>query len=668
MGADALSFAATVDDVFGADNVAVIGEIGAAGYCFSAVLDEFTPTGNPDVDKNFSGVALIYSSYDTSLAVPGLQQPVAIPAQTAALYGAFTTPASMSGPLGGLSGDGVFHAVLTDTNSGMGFNGGIDYTLTDPLYLTGSASQAEPSLSMTEVALTIAVGAGDFDLALQADGAFFTPAASDGSSQASTMPLSLGVDIDLASASFGFAATAAGGVPVADAFGESGLTLANLTIAGSLGATESLAFAADAELPESWVGSLGVAPDTEIGLVIDISATPCLQFSIGQPTQTTPAINFMNQGALVADYGNVVLAPLGCQFSDVSLPAGFALDFDGLIGGDRIDFNASLDLGGSGFALQASVFLAEFSIGSVDLTDTAFALDLDPSQNVFDISFASTVTVGESALAVSGTYDQDGDSTTATFAMSTPGDVSIAGFEYDDATVNFSYTSSPPRSAMSFAMTGFVSFLDQSFDGEVALTTQNGSINSASGNFTIDINVGIASISGPLVFTYEQGEGASGTFGPGNVSAVGIDFFDVSGSLQPSGAYNVQAYTAVPSQNATAADTWLYGNEGGDFTTAFSGTLGINVSGGNGASASVTYGGSSIAVWSEWSTHTWTSNGSWVPIPTAGCPASYVAGNGFAGTPDVNFFLDPYAVENDSTGDPDDDTNTCISFVSQVIP
>ena len=131
----------------------------------------------------------------------------------------------------------------------------------------------------------------------------------------------------------------------------------------------------------------------------------------------------------------------------------------------------------------------------------------------------------------------------------------------------------------------------------------------------------------------------------------------MSGSLQPSGAYNVQAYTAVPSQNATAADTWLYGNEGGDFTTAFSGTLGINVSGGNGASASVTYGGSSIAVWSEWSTHTWTSNGSWVPIPTAGCPASYVAGNVFAGTPDLNFFLDPYAVENDSTGDPDDDTN-----------
>lgn len=668
-GGDTVTFSATIDSIFGAQNVPVTGVVGSLGYCISATLSQFAPTGNASLDGAFDGVAFIYSSYATQLNVPGLSKPVQVPAATAAVYGTFNTPQSLSGPLGGLSGQGVFHAILTDGANGLGFNGGIDYTFTNPLYLTGSADPSQSSLSMTQVSLKINVGAGTFDLTLAGDGNYYTPASSDGSSQASTVPLSLSVDIDFATLSFGFSATAAGGAPVNNAFGEAGLILNNLTISGSLGGSDSLAFAADAVLPQSWVASIGVQPGTPIGLVIDISATPCLQFTIGTASQQTPAINFMNEGTLIADYGNIVLAPLGCTFSDVHINPGFALDFHGLIGGDVIDFDASLTLGGSGFALKANVYIQTFSLGGVQLDNTTFSLDLDPSQSIFDINFASTIVVAGSNLSINGGYNQNGSTTTVTFQMASTGNVSIDGFTFNNANLNFTYTNAPSGTNMSFSLNGQVAFLGQSFNGQVAFTMTNGSVTAASGSFYIGLDVIFASVSGDLTFTYQQGQGASGTFTNGSVSAVGLDFYNVSGSLQANGAYSVTAFMNVPSQNASAADTWLYANEGGEFNTVFWGTLGIQITGGNGQSTSVTYDNSSVAAQSEWSTHTYTSYGHWVGIPNPGCPVSYVGTNGIGGTPEFNFWLNPVYTENASSdGDGDDDTNSCVSFSSQVFP
>ena len=76
----------------------------------------------------------MYSSYDTTVTVPGRAAPIAVAAESAALYGTFTAPTSMAQNLGGLAGQGTFQAVVTDGPQGLGFSGGITYTFTDPLY------------------------------------------------------------------------------------------------------------------------------------------------------------------------------------------------------------------------------------------------------------------------------------------------------------------------------------------------------------------------------------------------------------------------------------------------------------------------------------------------------------------------------------------------------
>ena len=657
------TFTAQVDDVFGDDNIAVVGEINDLGYCFSADLAQFSPTGEGTTDSAFGGVALIYSSYDTTVSVPGESTPVTVSAGTAGLFGTFTAPQSMSDGLGGLAGTGTFSAVLTDGSGGLGFTGTIDYTFDAPLYLMGSAAEpGSDSLTLTDVSLTVDMSASEIEIDLSADG--------DYSADQSVMPLTVGVDVDLTGASFGFSASAAGGNPVRNAFGYPGLLVDNLAISGSVGLTDSFGFAADVDLPTSWDGSLGVQPDTPLSLVIDISTTPCFQFSIGQASQTVEAVDFMNAGVLVADYANLVLAPAGCQFADVNLPPGFAFDFDGELAGDQVDFNSALSLGGAGFALTADLYVAEFRLGSTTtLQDNSLSLRLDPSQDVFEIGMSSTISSGGDTLAISGSYDRAGPgSVTASFNAQSQGQVSFAGFDFDDADVDLQYSSTPTASSLSFTMSGSVTFLDQSVAGTVALTMQNGSVTSAAGQVDVFADFGVASVQGPLSFAYRSGQGASVDFGPGTISAFGVTFDQVTGSLEPDGSYAVQATTAIPYQNASAADAWLYGNEGGEFNTTFYGQLQINVTGGDGQSATVGYQGSWVVVTSQWAEHSWDSYGDFVTVPSAGdgCAPPTVTGDGWVGNPAVNFELNPVAVERASTGDTDDDDNYCIPFTSNI--
>ncbi|MFN8125945.1 MAG: hypothetical protein U0R64_05490 [Candidatus Nanopelagicales bacterium] len=607
-------------------------------------------------------MTLLYSSYATTAFVPGVADPVAVPAETAGVYGTPLPRRAMSGALGGLSGSGVFQAVITDGADGLGFSGSVSYSLADSLYLMGSATSS-PAVSLDKVSLTADLAGDEFEIDLVGSG--------DLDVGGSDMPLAVGVDVDLVDLSFGFSATVAGGDPVADAFGYQGLDLQNLAVAGAVGGDPELAFAAAADLPSSWDGSLGVPPRTPISLAVDLSATPCLQFSVGQADQTVAAVDFMNEGVLVADYANLVLAPVGCQFADVTIAPGFALDFDGFVSGDPVDFNSSLDLGDSGFALTASLAVGEFDLGgTTTLTDTSFDLDLDPAADVFSIDVSATVDVAGNSLAISGDYDQTGPgAVTASFQASTSGAVSVAGFDFDDATVSLTYRDSPAGSALSFSLDGDVSFLDQSLDGTLALTAANGTVVSASGNLDVSVDLDIVTVTGPLQFSYRAGQGATAQFGPGTVDAFGVQFTGVTGSLQPDGSYEVRAVTGIPEQNASAADAWLYGNEGGEFNTTFFGELDVTITGGNGESATVGYQGSWVAMSSEWAEHTWDSYGDDValPAPGDGCPAPFVAGDGVAGTPAANFWLNPVATEEASTGDSDDDDNYCIPFQSQIV-
>lgn len=657
-------FTATVQDFFGED-VAVQGVINGSGMCLYGSLTDFSPTGT-STDSSFQNSIVVYSSYDTTITIPG-RAPIIVDGQAVGLFADFTAPASMTKTLGGLQGTGSFEAIVTDQASGLGFNGTVDYTLTDPIYLIGSASPTQSSLALDGASLTVDLSASTLDIQLAADGSYYTPPASNGETPASTTPLSVGIDINLGQASFGFTATAAGSKPVNNAFGQPGLVLNNFVVAGSIGEADSLAIAADADLPSSWVSFVGVEPNTPISLVVDISVTPCLQFSVGRPNQTEAAVDLLNKGVLIADYANVLLAPVGCEFADVvDIQPGFALDFDGLIAGDPIAFNVALDLTAGNFSMAADVAIGRMTIGSVQLQNSTFTLGL--SENFFDISFGATVIVGDSSLTVNGAYTEQVGSVTATFSVASRGNVSIAGFDFDNADVDFSYTAGPRGSTLTFSLDGDVGFLDQSIDGTLALTAQNGTVQTASGNFAVSVNLLVVDVSGDLQFSYRAGDGASGSFSNGTVTVIDLlTFTDVNGSLAANGAYQVSAYSQIPQNQATAADAWLYTKEHGDWNTVFSGTLGVAIRGGNGASASVDYSTSSVNVWSQWAWHSWTSWGSWVSIPVAGCAPTTVNPGSVFREPVAIFYLNPVAVERASQGGSDKDTNACVNFSSVVV-
>lgn len=651
---DPVVVTATVADFLGDDSVAVIGAISSSGVCLSGDLTDFQPTGT-SADASFTDMSMVYASYATSIVVAGRGKPVAVAANTIAVYGGFAVPRNVGSALGGLDGTGTFQAVVTSQNGGLGLTGAVAFTLAQPLYLVGSSASTGSSLTLSHVALTVDLAGSSLTVGLQADGDYFTPATSGGSSKATTMPLAVAVDVDLGAATLQFSATAAGSKPVVDAFGQTGLTLDKLVIAGSIGAQDSLGFSSQAELPPAWVSSVGVEPDTATSLVIDISDTPCLQFSIGKPNQTVEAINVLNEGVLIADYANVVLAPLGCQFADVAISPGFALDFDGLIAGDPFAFNAELGLGSAGFSVDASIAIGTMQIGSMNLLDSTFALDLDPASNVFDISFGSTVVVGNSNLQVAGAYAENGSAITASFQAVSQGDIDILGFAFDNADVTFSYTASSTGSTLAFSLSGYVAFLDQSLDGRLALTAQNGQVQTASGAFEVSVNLlEIVAVAGNLQFSYAAGQGAAGTFTNGTVEVFDlVTFTQVNGSLAADGAYQVSGYTPIGWQDASAADADLDTNEPGYFTTGFSGTLGVSITGGNGADLSVDYSNSTVNVFSEWASGLFSSYGSWVPIPNPGCaPTAVTPGSPF-NEPVATFWLDPAATENassDSTG------------------
>ena len=658
------SFTAIVQDFFGED-VAVQGVINGSGVCLYGQLTDFRPTGSSN-DSSFQNTMMIYSSYNTTITIPGLS-PITVDGQSVGLLGDFTAPASMSKTLGGLQGKGSFQAIVTEQSGGFGFNGTVDYTLDSPIYLVGSASPTQSSLALDGVSLTVNVAASTLDIQLAADGSYYTPPATNGETPASTTPLSVGIDINLGQGSFGFTATAAGSKPVIDAFGQPGLVLNNLVVAGSIGEADSLAIAADAELPSSWVSFVGVEPNTDVSLVVDISVTPCLQFSVGRAGQTEAAVDLLNKGVLIADYANVVLAPVGCEFANVvDIQPGFALDFDGLIAGDPIAFNVALDLTAGNFSLAADVEIGRMTIGSVQLQNSMFTLGL--SDSFFEVSFGATVVVGDSSLTVQGAYTEQNVAVTASFSVVSQGDVSIAGFVFDNATVDFSYTATPQGSTMTFSLDGDVGFLDQSIDGTLALTAQNGSVQTASGDFGVSVNLVVVDVSGNLQFAYQAGVGASGSFSNGTVTVFDLlTFTDVNGTLAANGAYQVSAYTPIPQNQAKEADAWLYVKEHGDWNTIFSGTLGVSISGGDGASASVDYSASSVGVWSQWAWHSWTKWGSWVAIPVAGCdPTTVIPGPPFS-EPEAVFNLQPLAVEVESQGGHDNDTNYCVNFSSLVV-
>jgi hypothetical protein len=413
---------------FGQDFTAT-GEFSSGGYCLAAGFDRFDPAGVPDGEDRaplMRGAQLLYASRDVEIRPDAAStRTIGLAAGQVKLVAGFALPAERlpASLRDGLAGEGELTATLTRGADGAGFSfsGQVGYTLARPVYLVGSAADpSKSSLTLRGARLSVDYGAGtSLRIALAATGALNTPASAEVA--ASTTPLAVSASISLGKLSFGLSAAVdpsqtPDGV-VRDAFGQRGLDVRSLQIAGTIGAEQSLALSADVTLPEAWARSLGIAGRVRAVLAANVAASsPCLEIALDgrDPTATAanakPATPVLRLGPVTAVYARVAIAPTGCEIgagpTTYRIDPGFALAFTGSVGATKVDLSAQLTKQPTGgFAVKASADVDAFDLGGARLDRTRIRLDLDTAAKRFAVELRGGLRVGDSSVTVDGTLN-----------------------------------------------------------------------------------------------------------------------------------------------------------------------------------------------------------------------------------------------------------------------
>ncbi|HWV85733.1 MAG TPA: hypothetical protein VNZ62_09835 [Capillimicrobium sp.] len=408
--------------------IAVYGQFSAGGYCLAAQLGAFDPTRNdPSDDSLIRDARLLYASTDVEIKPDPERRPLPLAAGELKIVAAFRVPAPRlpESLRDSLAGTGDLTATLTRTRGeegalSHGFAGKVVYTFAKPSYVIGAADDpAHTALALRGATLSVDYSPRSaLRIALAADADLTTPATQQ--MPASTTPLALTASISLGSLSVGVsaavdAARAPDGV-VRDAFGERGLDVRSLQLAGEFGASSvTVGLSADATLPAAWTASLGVQAQVRAAVALKVAAAnPCLEISVdardparGSADQAPPAIVL---GPVAANYARIAIAPTGCTIgagtTAYTIDPGIALAFDGTIATTPVKLAAKLARQpGGGFRVQADADVGAFAIGSAQIEQTHLRLDLDSAARRYVVELRGGLRVGDSFVTVDGAMD-----------------------------------------------------------------------------------------------------------------------------------------------------------------------------------------------------------------------------------------------------------------------
>jgi hypothetical protein len=540
------------------------GEFSRAGYCLAADFRRFQPPGTADAggadDSLFRSTQLLYASRAVEIKADPQRRPIALAAGQVKLVAAFAVPASRlpASMRDSLAGEGEFTATLTrtgapappdeapaagagadaadaadaapaaapiaDTGSGYAFHGEVTYRLAKPAYLIGSADPRSTALTLGGITLSVDYSPGSaLRIALAAEGALTTPAGAD--VPASTTPLAVTASISLGKLALGVSAAvdaskAPGGV-VRNAFGQAGLDVRSLQVAGTIGATYSLGLSADATLPASWSSSLGVQARVRAVVALNVDAvSPCVEIAVDardpQPGAATAGPAAIRLGPVTASYARVVIAPTGCTIgagaTAYTIDPGFALAFQGTVAATPVDLSAKLTRRPSGsFAVQASADVGAFTLGTARFEQTRLRLDLDSEARRFLVEVRGGLRVGDGFVTVDGALEATPQRFTG--HLRGAGDVVLGGTSFGRARIDASVDALRGDSGWTLrqlAVDGSADVLGVSTD--LSFAYADGRLREAAGALDVRGGVGPAQLgAGGLIAYRPDGARLSGT-------------------------------------------------------------------------------------------------------------------------------------------------------------
>ena len=530
--------------VLGLELTDVAGAYTAAGeYCLSATLAAANLPGSNGAGSDLKPVAAAPGAGCNVAGAPalqGLRLTYSSVTKVASLSGGrFCLPDRLRKILGSIGqGTGTVHLKVSFEGGKPGIEGRFTYTLPhDPTWLIGASDAtgtkpdpAKAALGLKSVAFAFNAGTTGVALQLDAAGALRMPnpnpqqfGAGAGSAEA---PLNVAATAQLG-ANPGFTLTTTlGTVPAVcteqvavfrNLFGQQGLNICSLGLAGTLGPAPSLAATASFTLPGAWTRELGISNAAYyIGFNVS-AANPCLDLAIDQIDKTRPAIDLFNKAVLTANKVHLTIAPTGCRLPESAsipgqlsreLPAGFKIAFEGLIAKTPVKLNVALERRGHSFKFDAHLEIGSWQAGPVAFGATTIKVLLDPSTSTYRIGVKTSAKLGDGLFSIDVNFESSGTGTARTVSLQGTG-------------------------ALRFKLGG------ASFDGAMTFsfrTSQAGTTASFSGHFTLDLVVFRASVNirkldydstkGGLQYLDVSAQAAAGSkFGPAELSANGAVYY-----------------------------------------------------------------------------------------------------------------------------------------------
>ncbi len=404
--------------VLGVD-VRIAGQVDKNGYCLVGQLPTLQ-MGDPG--PTLSNGIIVYSSYAATVEVTD-STTLDVAARQLRLHGETTIP-QLSELSSQLSAELVVDGQITPMAAG--WSGDLSASLAVPEVEVGRTASTRLHIG-GRGRLWVSFATGSHARAgVSVDGRITTVASEDGSVAASTTPVAASLGVDFSRGSLALAAGVSnGGESTDDAFGVEGLTVRDLAVSGTVGASSSIALVADVNVPHRWVSDIGIQPDTPVAVAIQLgnAANSCLTMALGDYDESRLALDIANAGILTATYAKIAIAPLGCgiQMPDgttTTVEPGYQMVFNGSIGASPVTVSSSFSPPSSaapGLQVQSQVSLGSWDLAGVTFKKSSLALDIDTATSDIGIGFAGGIRFGKQDIAFdlgfnaqSGTFTASG--------------------------------------------------------------------------------------------------------------------------------------------------------------------------------------------------------------------------------------------------------------------
>ncbi|HEX3806373.1 MAG TPA: hypothetical protein VHV52_06290 [Gaiellaceae bacterium] len=531
-------------DLEGAVSVPGIGQLptvhasfGNQGWAIAVPLGGFSLPGGSGDGSTLGNAVVGWASYATKLdvvdPVTKAVTKIDLPANAFKLTGTFSTPSWMRTTLG-LSSDINGRATGVFDPDHDTYSLRMDFAVPGQPYLYGNAN-SKSNVRLNSTYFEIARTGGDFNVAL--GGAATMNVAGGGGTAASSIDLGVALSYSITSQTVAGTLSFSSAAGWTNAFGVQQLKLFDLAVAFTFNIpslTPGVGFGASAQLPSLWQSKLGIQNNAKTLLVANISVTnPCLAIQVDDPTNTGQTVLSLGSGAVTASAFDVEVAPTGCTVGQFVYQPGVSLNFAGTIAGVSVAVKATVLL--NPFSFTASADIGEFTVAGLTVKKTH--IDVALSTSAFNVNFSGGVSVGGTDVDISGGVNKSGGvlitNFTGTLNQLNLGSGAVTA---NKLAVTIHTETGAGKNNAKFTMSGAVTILTASANGNFTLSIQNGQLNQLvadiNANVVLGGSAGLA-LNGTFHVNYQQNQPFSLT---ANVAATfaGQSLANVSVNLQPS--------------------------------------------------------------------------------------------------------------------------------------